>query len=114
MKGDVFRLRRPRDAQGREQQHERFAVVVQATRLLHLSTWVVAPTSTRARPFVFRPRVELPFGPTLVICDALVSIDPERRLGDYVASLTTDETLEIDKTLTLFLDLTGFGAGTTG
>lgn len=63
MRGDVFRLRRPRDAQGHEQQNERFAaVVVQATRLLHLSTWVVAPTSTRARPFVFRPQVELPLG----------------------------------------------------
>lgn len=106
MRGDVFRLRHPRDAQGREQQHERFAVVVQATRLLHLSTWVVAPTSTRARPFVFRPQVELPLGATLVLCDALVSIDPEKRLGAYVASLTTTEMQEIDKTLRLFLDLT--------
>lgn len=105
MRGDVFRLRRPRDAQGHEQRHERFAVVIQATRLLHLSTWVVAPTSTRARPFIFRPQVELPLGSTLVLCDALVSIDPEKRLGDYVASLSTTEMSEIDKTLRLFLDL---------
>lgn len=106
MKGDVFRLRGPRDAQGHEQQHERFAVVVQASRLSHLSTWTVAPTSTSARPFVFRPQVELPSGPTLVLCDALVSIDPERRLGDYVTSLTTDELQGLDQTLRLFLDLT--------
>jgi mRNA interferase MazF len=105
MRGDVFRLRRPRDAQGHEQQHERFAVVVQATHLLHLSTWVVAPTSTRARPFIFRPQVELPVGSTLVLCDALVSIDPEKRLGDYLTSLTITEMLEIDTTLRLFLDL---------
>ncbi len=105
MRGDVFRLRRPRDVQGHEQQHERFAVVVQASRLLHLSTWVVAPTSTRARPFIFRPKVALPLGPTLVLCDALASIDPEKRLGDYVASLTTAELQEVDKTLRLFLDL---------
>jgi len=106
MRGDVFRLRRPRDAQGHQRQHERFAVVVQATRLLHLRTWVVAPTSTRARPFIFRPRVDLPLGSTLVLCDALVSIDPEKRLGDHVASLPTTELQELDRTLRLFLDLT--------
>jgi mRNA interferase MazF len=105
MRGDVFRLRRPRDVQGHEQQRERFAVVVQASRLLHLSTWVVAPTSTRARPFIFRPQVELPLGPTLVLCDALVSIDPEKRLGEYVTSLSTVEMLQLDTTLRLFLDL---------
>ena len=105
MRGDVFRLRRPRDVQGHEQQRERFAVVVQSSRLLHLSTWVVAPTSTSARPFIFRPQVELPLGPTLVLCDALVSIDPEKRLGDYVSSLTTAELQGIDTTLRLFLDL---------
>ncbi len=105
MRGDVFRLRRPREAQGHEPQHERFAVVLQSTRLLHLSTWVVAPTSTRARPSVFRPEVDLPVGRTLVLCDALVSIDPEKRLGDYVARLTTSEMQQIDTTLRLFLDL---------
>lgn len=105
MRGDVFRLRRSRDAQGHEQQRERFAVVVQSSRLLHLSTWVVAPTSTSARPFIFRPQVELPLGPTLVLCDALVSVDPEKRLGDYVTSLTAAELQEVDTTLRRFLDL---------
>jgi mRNA interferase MazF len=105
VRGDVHRLRRPRDSAGHEQRGERFAVVIQATRLLHLSTWVVAPTSTQARAFVFRPEVELPAGPTLVLCDALVSIDPEKRLGEYVSSLTTVELQELDTTLRLFLDL---------
>jgi mRNA interferase MazF len=105
VKGDVHRLRRPRDARGHEQQHERFAVVVQATHLLHLSTWVVAPTSTRAQPFAFRPQIDLPNGPTLVLCDALVSVDPEQRLGDHVASLTTAEFQDLDRALQLVLDL---------
>lgn len=105
MKGDVHRLRRPRDARGHEQQHERFAVVLQATHLLHLSTWVVAPTSTRAQPYAFRPRIELPDGSTLVLCDAVVSIDPEQRLGDYVTSLTTTEFQDVDRALGLVLDL---------
>lgn len=105
MRGDVFRLRCPRDVQGHEQQHERFAVVVQSSRLLHHGTWAVAPTSASARPFIFRPQVELPLGPTLVLCDALVSVDPEKRLGDYVTSLTTAEMGEIDTTLRRFLEL---------
>jgi mRNA interferase MazF len=105
VRGEVYRLRRPRDPQGHEQRHERYAVVVQATRLLHLSTWVVIPTSTSARPYVFRPQITLPSGPTLALCDAIVSIDPEKRLGEYVSGLAVAEMQEIDQAMRFFLDL---------
>jgi mRNA-degrading endonuclease toxin of MazEF toxin-antitoxin module len=39
---------------GHEQRENRYAVVVQPD-LLPLSTWLVAPTSTSARPASFRP-----------------------------------------------------------
>ena len=58
MRGEVYRLRAPQDARGHEQAGSRFAVVVQSDRL-PLSTWLVAPTPTSARPASFRPEIEI-------------------------------------------------------
>ncbi|TDE09129.1 hypothetical protein E1269_15565 [Jiangella asiatica] len=49
--------RRCRGSRGHER-GKRYAVVVQSD-LLPLSTWLVAPTSTSARPTSFRPEVEI-------------------------------------------------------
>ncbi|MDP9293227.1 MAG: type II toxin-antitoxin system PemK/MazF family toxin, partial [Actinomycetota bacterium] len=69
VRGEVFRLRPGRAAQGREQRGERFGVIVQADELLGMSTALVAPTSTRARPATFRPEVELDGTLTRVLAD---------------------------------------------
>ncbi|MFA4841099.1 MAG: type II toxin-antitoxin system PemK/MazF family toxin, partial [Agrococcus sp.] len=53
VRGDIYRLKAPRDARGHEQTGSRFAVVVQSDDL-HLSTWLVAPTSTGRREASFR------------------------------------------------------------
>src|SRR4051794_23553898 len=58
VRGDVHRLRAPRSARGHEQQGSRYAVVVQSDAL-PLSTLIVAPTSTSARPASFRPEINL-------------------------------------------------------
>ncbi|MDP5184227.1 type II toxin-antitoxin system PemK/MazF family toxin [Blastococcus sp. BMG 814] len=63
VRGEVFRLRAPREARGHEQAGSRYAVVVQSDQL-PLSTWMVAPTSTSARPATFRPEVEILSGST--------------------------------------------------
>ena len=58
MRGEVYRLRSPRGAQGHERAGARYAVVVQSD-VLPLSTWLVAPTSTSARAATFRPEVSI-------------------------------------------------------
>lgn len=105
MRGDVYRLRAS-EARGHEQTGPRFAVVVLASRFDHLSTWLVVPTSTRARPYVFRPAVEVPeHGETLALCDALTAVDPQARLGSHVGYLSLEAMERIDYALAGLLDL---------
>jgi mRNA interferase MazF len=94
VRGDVFQLKAPRDARGHEQRGNRFAVVVQSD-LLPLSTWLVAPTSTSARPASFRPEVEIDGKTSLVLVEQIAAIDPER-LGQLVGHLTQHEMTTVD------------------
>lgn len=105
MRGEIYRLRRPRDARGHQQTGERFAVVVLATRYAHLSQWLVVPTSTRAQAAGFRPQIEVGGVMTLALCDALVAIDPTVRLGEQVDYLSATALAEIDEALLMLLDL---------
>ncbi|MQA26055.1 MAG: type II toxin-antitoxin system PemK/MazF family toxin [Micromonosporaceae bacterium] len=103
MRGDVYRLRAPRGARGHEQQGQRYAVVVQSD-LLPLSTWMVAPTSTSARPASFRPEIELNGKTTRVLVQQTAAVDPER-LGDYAGRLTAAELDDVDSALRVVLGL---------
>ncbi|MFI2754923.1 type II toxin-antitoxin system PemK/MazF family toxin [Cellulomonas sp. P22] len=105
MRGDVHRLRAGQ-TRGQEQAGPRFAVVVLASRLEHLSTWLVVPTSTRANPYVFRPWIDIPgHGPTVALCDALTAVDPQTRLGEHVGFLPLAQMEQIDVALAGLLDL---------
>lgn len=55
---DLGPKRAARDARGHEQGGNRYAIIVQSD-LLPLSTWLVTPTSTSARPASFRPEIEM-------------------------------------------------------
>lgn len=101
MRGEVFRL--AARGRGHEQQGRRYAVVLQP-EWLDLSTWIVAFTSTRARPTTFRPWVEIAGQQTLVMCDQIAAVDV-RRLTERVGVLTMDEMAAVDQALTLVLDL---------
>lgn len=103
MRGEVHRLRAPRDARGHEQRNPRYAVVVQSDQL-PLSTWLVAPTSTSARPASFRPQIELDGRVTRVLAEQTTAVDPSR-LGESVGHLTFDELRRVDAALRLVLDL---------
>ena len=103
MRGDVFRLQAPRGARGHEQRGERFAVVVQSD-LLPLSTWLVAPTSTQARPATFRPEIEIGDLATRVLVEQAAAVDPER-LGELVGHLHSDELRRVDSALRVVLGL---------
>jgi mRNA interferase MazF len=107
MRGDIWELRAPRDAQGREQRGKRYAVVVQSDDLL-LSTLLVAPTSTNARASSFRPEITLDGTTTRVLVEQTAVVDPGIRLGRFAGRLTPDEVSAVDTALaTLF----GLGHG---
>jgi mRNA interferase MazF len=101
VRGDVYRLRSPRGTHGHEQGGARYAVVVQSDDL-PLSTWLVAPTSTSARPASFRPEVEGRL--TRVLAEQTAAVDPSR-LGDGSGRLTFDEIRRVDAALRLILAL---------
>lgn len=103
MRGDVHGLRAPRDARGSEQHGTRYAVVVQSD-LLPLSTWLIAPTSTAARPASFRPEIELLGRTTRILVEQTTAVDPQR-LGDLVGHLALHEMTEVDAALRTVLAL---------
>lgn len=103
MRGDVYQLKTARDARGHEQRGNRYAVVVQSD-LLPLSTWLVAPTSTSARPASFRPEIEIAGKSTLVLVEQTAAVDPQR-LGELVGHLTRQEMSAVDNALRVVLYL---------
>lgn len=103
MRGEVFRLRAPRDARGHEQRNPRYAVVVQSDDLA-LSTLLVAPTSTSARQASFRPEIEIGGRTTRVLAEQTAAVDPTR-LGESVGYLSFDELRRVEAALRLVLSL---------
>jgi mRNA interferase MazF len=104
VRGEIFRLPVPRGARGHEQQGLRYAIVVQADELLGLSTVLVAPTSTRARPATFRPAIEIDRTPTRVLVEQTSVVDPQR-LGASAGRLDGEELRAVDDALMLVLGL---------
>jgi mRNA interferase MazF len=104
VRGEVFRLPAPRGAKGREQQGARYAVVVQADEFMALSTTLVAPTSTSARPAIFRPTISLDDTETRVLVEQTTVVDPER-LSRSAGRLDAAELQAVDEALALVLGL---------
>ncbi|MBS9534942.1 type II toxin-antitoxin system PemK/MazF family toxin [Mycobacterium sp. M1] len=104
MRGDLYRLKAPKDARGHEQTGGRYAVVVQSDDL-PLSTWVVAPTSTGRRAASFRPEVEVAGTRIRVLVEQLTVIDPQARLGEFAGRLTGSEMAAVDAALLAVLGL---------
>lgn len=71
---------------------------------LPLSTWLVAPTSTSARPASFRPEVEVMGRTTRVLAEQTAAVDPER-LGEQVGYLSRSEMQQVDAALRLVMSL---------
>lgn len=104
MRGDLYRLRAPKDPQGHEQAGARYCVVLQSDDL-PLSTWIVAPTSTGRREASFRPAVEIDGVVTRVLVEQLTVVDPQARLGDFAGRLSTREMRDVDAALRAVLAL---------
>ena len=103
MRGDIHRLRAPRDTQGSEQRGARFAVVVQSDDLM-LSTLLVSPTSRSAPSRSFRPTITLNGEETQVLVEQTSAVAPER-LGECVGRVSLDELGAINDALRLTLEL---------
>jgi mRNA interferase MazF len=104
VRGEIFRLPPRRRALGHEQRGARFAVVVQADEFLDLSTTLVAPTSTSARPATFRPTIVIERQETHVLVEQTTVVDPER-LGRSAGRLEASELDAVDDALSLILGL---------
>ena len=97
-------MRAPRDARGHEQLGMRYAVVVQSDDVL-LSTWLVAPTSTKRAPSSFRPEIEVGGVRTRILVEQTTAVDPEIRLGDFAGRLNAAELVAVDEALRLVMGL---------
>jgi mRNA interferase MazF len=104
VRGEVFRLPSPRSTRGREQKGARYAVVVQADEFMALSTTLVSPTSTSARPATFRPTILLDGTETQVLVEQTAVVDPQR-LGHSAGRLDADEMRAVDDALSLVLSI---------
>lgn len=104
MRGDLYRLRAPKDVRGHEQAGARYAVVVQSDDL-PLSTWIIAPTSTGRRAASFRPEIEIDGEKTRVMVEQLTVMDPQRRLGEFAGRLDIGEMQAVDAALRAVLAL---------
>jgi mRNA interferase MazF len=72
--------------------------------LLPLSTLLVAPTSTSARPTSFRPEIEINGKTTYVLAEQTAAIQPAR-LGRVVGHLSQHEMTAVDAALRTVLSL---------
>jgi mRNA interferase MazF len=70
--------------------------------MIHLSTLIVAPTSTSAQPAIFRPSVEMNGTATRILVDQMRAVDASR-LGDFAGRLAPDELGELDQAVRLVL-----------
>ena len=103
MRGDIHRLRAPRDARGRKQRGARLAVIVQSDDLM-LSTVLVAPTSRSAPPRIFRPTIKINDEQTQVLIEQTSAVVPER-LGEFVGRVTHEELVALNDGLRSVLEL---------
>lgn len=104
MRGDLYRLKAPRNARGHEQTGSRYAVVIQSDDL-PLSTWIIAPTSTGRQSASFRPEIEIGGRKTRVMVEQLTVVDPQLRLGEFAGRLDTSEIHAVDDALMAVLAL---------
>jgi mRNA interferase MazF len=103
VRGEIFRLRAPRNSRDHEQSGTRYAVVIRSDEL-PLSTLLVAPTSTTARVASFRPEVEIAGRVTLVLAEQNAAVDPSR-LGESFGYLRFDEMRRVDAALRIVMDV---------
>ena len=79
-------------------------MVVQADEFLGLSTVIVAPTSSSARPASFRPALTIGDTETRVLVEQVTVVDPQR-LGESAGRISASELQSLDEALALILGI---------
>lgn len=79
-------------------------MVVQADEFLALSTVLVSPTSTSARPASFRPVIELDGTRTRILVEQTTVVDPGR-LGRSAGRLDAGELQSVDEAIALIFGI---------
>lgn len=103
-RGDIYEVNLPSTRGGHEQSGRRYAVILQIDELLELSTVIVAPTSTKARPATFRPAIAIGDKPTRVLVEQIRAVDA-RRLSSQAGRLSVDEQRRVDEALATVLGI---------
>jgi mRNA interferase MazF len=101
-RGDILALPSSRGAKGHERRGNRYGIVVQSSDLDGLSTVILAPTSTGARPSRIRPAVTVRGRETRLLLEQVRAVD-RTRLGAPIGHLTVHELDEVDEALKLVL-----------
>ncbi|WP_113699792.1 type II toxin-antitoxin system PemK/MazF family toxin [Nonomuraea lactucae] len=104
IRGAVYRVDLGDAKRGHEQRGRRLGLVLSPTDM----SWTVAtivPTSTSARPSVFRPEVELGGRRTRLLVDRIRTVDTSRVHGEPVHYLGRNEMAAVEHALGLYLGL---------
>lgn len=103
-RGDLVSFRGVQRAKGHEQRGQRYAAIVQSDAFSQLGTVLIVPTSTSARPAVFRPEITLRGRRTRLLTDQLLAVD-RSRVGRSVGRLSAPEVDELESSISLVLGL---------
>jgi mRNA interferase MazF len=101
VRGDVYQIHLA--GKKNVQQGHRFAIVVQCSRL-SLSTTVIVPTSTAARPGLHRPEIDWDGTTTYALAEQVTAV-PTDNLGRMVGHLLRSDMHRIDEALRMVLAL---------
>jgi mRNA interferase MazF len=104
IRGAVYRVDFGEVRPGHEQRGRRYGLVLSPTDMAW-SVATIVPTSTQARPAVFRPEIELGGVSTRFLVDQLRSIDVRFIDGGPAYFLHRDEIEEVEVAVTRYLGL---------
>lgn len=104
IRGAVYRVDLGDAKRGHEQRGRRYGVVLSPSAM-PWSVVTIVPTSTGARPAVFRPELEVAGVRTRFLVDQIRTVDVEYIHGDPVCFLDRDELAEIEHAVTRYLGL---------
>jgi len=89
---------------GHEQRGRRLGLVISIEQNAW-STVTILPTSTSAKPAVFRPEVVIAGRDTKILIDQLRAIDTGYVTGELVDYLSRDDMAHVERSLTRYLGL---------
>lgn len=104
IRGAVYRVDLGDAKRGHEQRGRRFGVVLSPSAM-PWSVVTIVPTSTSARPAIFRPELEVAGVLTRFLVDQIRTVDVGYVHGDPVHFLDRDELAEIEHAVARYLGL---------